>query len=37
MYLENPKKFMPGTRMSFAGLKKAQERADIFTYLESQH
>ena len=37
VYLENPKKFMPGTKMSFAGLKKAQERADIIAYLESQH
>ena len=35
VYLENPKKFMPGTKMAFAGLKKPQDRADLIAYLES--
>eukprot|EP00002_Diphylleia_rotans_P004640 TRINITY_DN1350_c0_g1_i1.p2 TRINITY_DN1350_c0_g1~~TRINITY_DN1350_c0_g1_i1.p2 ORF type:complete len:110 (-),score=19.90 TRINITY_DN1350_c0_g1_i1:128-457(-) len=33
-YLENPKKFMPGNKMAFAGFKKEQERADVIAFLK---
>ncbi len=34
-YLTNPKEFVPGNKMSFAGLKKIQDRANVIGYLEN--
>ena len=34
-YLENPMVFMPGTRMSFAGLKEEDDRKDVIAYLKT--
>jgi cytochrome c len=34
-FLENPKKYLPGTRMAFAGLKKPEERAALIAYMNT--
>lgn len=34
-FLLNPKGYAPGTKMSFAGLPKAEERANLIKYLEA--
>lgn len=32
-YLTNPRKFMPGTKMAFPGLRDDAERADVIAFL----
>lgn len=34
-WLDNPQHFAPGTKMTFAGFPKAQDRADVIAYLQS--
>jgi cytochrome c len=35
VYLEDPKKKVPGTIMAFAGIKDSQKRADLISYLKT--
>lgn len=35
-WLTSPRKFAPGTKMSFAGLSNPQDRADILAYINAQ-
>ncbi len=34
-FLENPRGYAPGTSMAYAGMRKAQDRADLIAYLQS--
>ncbi|HEV2558357.1 MAG TPA: cytochrome c family protein [Microvirga sp.] len=34
-FIQNPRGYLPGTTMAFAGIQQAQERADIIAYLRS--
>jgi cytochrome c len=36
VYLFSPRDFVPGTKMSFVGIKDDQERADVIAYLRQQ-
>jgi len=35
-YLQNPRAMVPGTNMSFAGIPRGTERADLITFLNSK-
>jgi cytochrome c len=35
-WLLSPKKFAPGTKMTFAGLSKPEDRANLLVYMNSQ-
>jgi cytochrome c len=35
-YLEDPKAYIPGTKMAYPGVKDAQKRANLVAYLEAQ-
>ena len=35
-WIKNPKAFIPGDKMAFAGVKDPQERANIIAYLDKQ-
>lgn len=36
-FLKNPRDYLPGTKMTFAGLKKASDRAAVLLYLRENH
>ena len=34
LFLKNPKKWAPGTKMSYTGIKKGEDRANLIKYLQ---
>ena len=34
-FIANPKEYVPGTKMAFAGIKGAEERANLIAYLQT--
>ncbi len=34
-FLENPKKYLPGNKMAFAGIKKPEDRANLIAYINT--
>ena len=34
-FLKNPKEWAPGTKMSYVGIKKDEDRANVIKYLQS--
>jgi cytochrome c len=36
-YLANPRQVVPGTLMTFNGLKDAKQRSDVIAFLEGRH
>jgi cytochrome c len=36
-YLTSPQQVVPGTLMTFPGLKNGQQRADVIAYLTTLH
>lgn len=36
-YIEDPQKMVPGTKMTYAGLKDPQKRRDVIAYMKTLH